>query len=308
MTETDAIQTRGPENRHCDNGRSKIGAEHWYQISDSDSWSDEEMQSLYTLFMADTAVFLADTSSLNLGRMINHKAIVDRFQKYTPGLEAAESHGLDYDILEGAAVLGKGGPPPTFSSGFGYALWAVDFNLVCMSRGVKRVANLAGRPSASRVFWVPDDSSPSNPGPNARAPYPAAIMIADFIGKGHGSSVKEIDLGRDLLSAYAMYNEGSGDLERVALLNMRLYNGTQDKPRDRSDLRFLYEMEYSRLRYEGSVPTWVLLPWGLITVALKTMLPGEESSGLMGLTLEMAISQPAMSLRIPSRSKMVSPR
>lgn len=191
------------------------------------------MQSLYTLFMADTAVFLADTSSSNLGRMINHKAIVDRFQKYTPGLEAAESHGLDYGILEGAAVLGKGGPPPTFSSGFGYALWAVDFNLVCMSRGVKRVANLAGRPSASRVFWVPDDSSPSNPGPNARAPYPAAIMIADFIGKGHGSSVKEIDLGRDLLSAYAMYNEGSGDLEKVALLNMRLYNGTQDKPRDR---------------------------------------------------------------------------
>jgi hypothetical protein len=168
--------------------------------------------------------------------MINHKAIVDRFAMYAPSMEAARSQGIAYAITEDAAVLG--GAPTSFSGGFGYALWAVDFNLAAMARGVSRVTNLAGRPSAKRVFWVPDGSAgEANPGPHVRAPFPAAMFVADFVGMGGPEAVKELVIGgADLLSAYAMYDDETRRLERVALVNMRLYNGTssgeQERPKE----------------------------------------------------------------------------
>ena len=119
-----------------------------------------------------------------------------------------------------------------FSGGFGYALWAVDFNLAAMARGVSRVTNLAGRPNARRVFWTPDDTGgKESPGPHARAPFPAAVFVADFIGTGKSSAAAEIDTDSDLTSAYAVYDEETGDLQRVALLNLRLYNGTSGATR-----------------------------------------------------------------------------
>ena len=169
--------------------------------------------------------------------MINHKKITQRFNRYLPGIEAARNQEISYAITEDAAVLG--GAPAEFSGGFGYALWAVDFNLAAMSRGVARVTNLAGRPVAKRVFWVPDDSGEDagNPGPHVRAPYPAAIFVADFVGAEDPSAVVEVATGNDLMSAYAMYNEDSGSLQKVAIVNMRLYNGTLDTPREREQFQ-----------------------------------------------------------------------
>ena len=163
--------------------------------------------------------------------MINHTAITTRFESYLPSIKASRDAGLDYAITEGAAVLG--GADITFSSGFGYALWAVDFNLAAMARGVSRVTNLAGRPDAKRVFWTPDDSGgEASPGPHARAPFPAAMFVADFVGaEKEDVAVKEIDVGEDLASAYAMYDAEKGSLKRVALVNLRLYNGTEERER-----------------------------------------------------------------------------
>lgn len=158
--------------------------------------------------------------------MINHTAITQRFKKYEPGLKASREAGVNYAITEDAAVLG--GAPIEFSCGFGYTLWAVDFNLAAMARGVSRVANLAGRPNAKRQFWAPDDSgvSSGSPGPQVRAPFPAAMFVADFIGKEGASAVTEIDTKTDLVGAYAMYGQDKGELQRVAIVNMALYNGT----------------------------------------------------------------------------------
>lgn len=165
--------------------------------------------------------------------MINHTAISERFKLYEPSIKASRDKKIDYAITEDAAVLG--GADIEFSSGFGYALWAVDFNLAAMARGVSRVANLAGRPGAKRVFWTPDNTGgKGSPGPHARAPFPAAIFVADFVGKGACSSaVKELDTKRDLASAYAMYDDKTNALQRVALVNMRLYNGKTDAKRGR---------------------------------------------------------------------------
>lgn len=162
--------------------------------------------------------------------MINHTAITTSLDLYNPGIKASHDEEITYAITEGAAVLG--GPPVEFSGGFGYTLWAVDFNLAAMTRGVSRVANLAGRPNARRVFWTPDETGgEESPGPHARAPFPAAVFVADFIGKDVDTAATEVETEGDLTSAYAVYDEEKGELQRVALLNMRLYNGTDGEER-----------------------------------------------------------------------------
>lgn len=105
-----------------------------------------------------------------------------------------------------------------------------------MSRGVSRVINLAGSPTAKRSFWVPKKAG-KNSGPEVRAPYPAAIFVADFIGKGNSTAVTELNTKSQLLSAYAMYNNQSGKLERLALVNMRLYNGKNGQKRGKVTFR-----------------------------------------------------------------------
>lgn len=168
--------------------------------------------------------------------MINHTEITTRLDLYAPAIKASRDADVAYAITEGAAVLG--GPPVEFSGGFGYTLWAVDFNLAAMARGVSRVTNLAGRPNARRVFWTPDDTGgKESPGPHARAPFPAAVFVADFIGKGDSSAATEIETESDLTSAYAVYDEEKGELQRVALLNLRLYNGTDGAEREGETFR-----------------------------------------------------------------------
>ncbi|KAH8682003.1 hypothetical protein BX600DRAFT_492108 [Xylariales sp. PMI_506] len=188
-------------------------AEHYYQISSLSTYGDIELQDL----------------------MLNHSAITSRLTHYAGSIASSQNASLPYIMSEDSAVLG--GAPIHFQGGFAYTLWAVDFGLACMSRGVARVANLAGRPSAQRQFWVPDDSAPANPGPQVRAPFPAAPFLADFIGGSDAAdtAVAEIDLDAEthpFLSAYAVYNttttssSSSSSLSRVALLNLDLYNAT----------------------------------------------------------------------------------
>lgn len=169
-----------------------------------------------------------------VGLITNHSAIAARFTKYAPSLKESRKRGISYIINEDAAVLG--GAPVTFGSSFGYALWSLDFNLLAMSRGVSRVINLAGSPTAKRSFWVPKQTS-KNSGPGVRAPYPSAIFVADFIGKGNSTAVTELNTNSQLLSAYAMYNNQSGKLERLALVNMRLYNGKNGQKRGKMTFR-----------------------------------------------------------------------
>ncbi|KAL3961225.1 hypothetical protein ACCO45_002748 [Purpureocillium lilacinum] len=162
------------------NGRISTTAEHWYQISGCIPGRTTPCK-----------VCLATTEEcppkhvLTLpGQMINHTAITKRFGPYTPSIKATHDRKLDYAITEDSAVLG--GAEIHFSDGFGYTLWAVDFNLAAMARGVARVTNLAGRPNAKRVFWTPDNTGGKpSPGPQVRAPFPAAMFVADFVGKGN---------------------------------------------------------------------------------------------------------------------------
>jgi hypothetical protein len=178
------------------------------------------------------------------GLMINHTAITDRFKFYMPSLQESRKRGIHYTINENAAVLG--GAPITFSGGFGYALWSVDFNLAAMARGVSRVNNLAGQPSAKRVFWNPDSTGgQQSPGPQVRAPFPAAMFVADFIGNASSATVTEVETGSDLTSAYAMYDDG---LRKVALINMRLFNGTEIDSRKAETFTLSFDESVKKIR------------------------------------------------------------
>ena len=161
------------------------------------------------------------------GLIMNHTAIVRRFESYKPALQASQEKDLPFVINEGAAFLGNG-PPITYSGGFAYTLWAVDMSLALMARGVARVNNIAARPSKHRSFFTPSA---------ARAPYPAVIYLADFISKLN-SSIVEIDTKDDLLSAYAMYDDALSSLQRIAVVNMRLFNGSVTKTYERPNQTF----------------------------------------------------------------------
>ncbi|KAK8075493.1 glycoside hydrolase family 79 protein [Apiospora hydei] len=230
------------------NGLIKATAEHLYQIDTTQPWDDATMQKL----------------------MLSHKAITHRLDtQYMPSLRASVGEGIPYMISETAAVLAS--PINTFVSGFGFALWLVDFSLANAARGVARVNHMGGRPVANHVLWTPDHTAGlRNPGPQARALRGRhdgrRLPPADERGRRRGDrgvtggsdggsdggnsspfsvfnekrkqdahvvdaeenvTIQELDLDTDSnphMSAYAVYS--SGLLERVALINMHLYNGT----------------------------------------------------------------------------------
>ncbi|KAK7961940.1 uncharacterized protein PG986_002765 [Apiospora aurea] len=184
------------------NGLIKATAEHLYQIDTTQPWDDDTMQKL----------------------MLSHKVITARLDtQYMPSLRASVGEGIPYMISETAAVLAS--PINTFVSGFGFALWLVDFSLANAARGVARVNHMGGRPVANhwqwcrrRERWRQQPFSVFN----EKRKQDAHVVDAE-----ENVTIHELDLDTDSnphLSAYAVYS--SGRLERVALVNMRLYNGT----------------------------------------------------------------------------------
>ena len=106
----------------------------------------------------------------------------------------------------------------------------MDFNLAAMVRRVDRLAD-SGRPAAQHSSWVPDNSS-QNEGPSVRAPFAVDPMMADFVGKTpHSITELSISGNPDVMSAYAGYDSKTGKLDRVALVNMHLWENGQNTPR-----------------------------------------------------------------------------
>ena len=155
---------------------------------------------------------------------MNHSAITTKFAGgYSDAVAYinANDPSVSYVISESGSSLA--GPPDELQDAFGAALWAVDFNLYCMSQGVKRVDGTQ-RPATHHSLWVPDASANSvgNIGPQVRGPYFATPMVADFLGTGSGAVVNI--LGEDTRTAYAIYDSATGALSRVALVNLNYWS------------------------------------------------------------------------------------
>lgn len=73
--------------------------------------------------------------------------------------------------------------------------------------------------------WGP--ASPKSSQMVVRAPYYAHAFVADFIGTATHFRIRELDVGHDLLSAYAGYV--GGRLKRVAIINFDVWKPSDGK-------------------------------------------------------------------------------
>ncbi|KAJ5097380.1 hypothetical protein N7456_008101 [Penicillium angulare] len=184
------------------NGFGKFAAQHHYQIPGSQQVSGKEkLQEL----------------------LMNHTAITERFPIIESSIKSTRANDDKIAFVLSEVGSAIGAAPVSFSRGFGAALWAADFHLVSMSRGVKRVSNTM-RPESTHSFWIPDNSGgQKTKGPAVQGIFIASPFITDFVGNASLGKVVEVQVpGQpDLFSAYAMYNRESSKIERVALINLR---------------------------------------------------------------------------------------
>ncbi|KAI1093000.1 hypothetical protein F5B19DRAFT_451637 [Rostrohypoxylon terebratum] len=161
---------------------------------------------------------------------VRHSTTVNKMKNYTPHIEYLQKNHADVDfaITEAGYNIGgkKGGP--TLDSNLATALWAVDFQLYCMTVGVNRV-NWQQILTASLNMWraVESKAGPATVSAN----FYSQPFVADFISKGGNTQVAKLDVSDDsdgTLIAYGAYE--SGKLARIALLNLNLWttqNGTR---------------------------------------------------------------------------------
>ena len=152
---------------------------------------------------------------------MNHTATTSLFTSCNSEINYLNSYnpGIQFVLSE----TGSGEESPIqVQAGFGAALWCIDFRLYSLTQGVARV-DATQRPAALHSYWVPDNSAEFvNPGPQVRASWYALPYIADFLGPNPGK-VAEVDLGSDVLTAYAIYDANTNVISKVALLNLRIW-------------------------------------------------------------------------------------
>lgn len=129
--------------------------------------------------------------------------------------------GIPYVIGETNSLYNQGAPG--LSNAFGAALWGVDFNLWCASKGIKRVHMHQGS-DYRYAAWQPVQTSKTTIG--TKAPYYGSITVAAMLGDLTRNDVQlaNLPLPDHRESAYATYV--GGKLERIAVINMRQYNYT----------------------------------------------------------------------------------
>ncbi|CEJ60561.1 hypothetical protein PMG11_09132 [Penicillium brasilianum] len=191
----------------------KYAAEHYYQVIGGNNKDHEYgTEDLKTTLM-------------------NHKAITDKLAPYAQDVKSLSAIDKSVPLVISEAGSAIGHTKVEFAGGFGAAIWAVDFHLAAMSRGIQRVCNTHG-PNATHAWWLPDDTSEHAKTPAVQGIFPAAPFITDFIGKGNLGKIKEIDLQNDFLSAYAMFDQKTGKLSRIAVINLRQWeSGPAVRPR-----------------------------------------------------------------------------
>lgn len=167
-----------------------------------------------------------------LETLMNHKAITDKLAPYAKDVKSLSAVDKSVPLVISEAGSAIGHTAVEFAGGFGAAIWAVDFHLAAMWRGIQRVCNTHG-PDATHAWWLPDDTSAHAKTPAVQGIFPAAPFITDFIGKdGQLGKIREIDLKNDFFSAYAMFDQKTEKLSRIALINMRQWEyGPAVRPR-----------------------------------------------------------------------------
>ncbi|GJN69906.1 hypothetical protein PLICBS_003958 [Purpureocillium lilacinum] len=137
---------------------------------------------------------------------------IDFLKKYDPSITflLGETNS-DYINLNMAQVEGV----------FGSALWLIDYILYGMTMNIARF-NLIQGVTFGYTGWVPVPYAGRDP--YVRPPLYGQIVVADAIGRAPNVQVKEIDLNRWDVSAYAVYE--ARRLAKYVIVNLDQWNAT----------------------------------------------------------------------------------
>lgn len=103
---------------------------------------------------------------------------------------------------------------------FGSTLWLADYMLFASTLGIAR-HNIQQSTGFSYSSWraVNYDGKAAAVLP----PWYAHPFVADVLGNTNDVRIADLKLGRDLFSAYGIYNAGTGKIQKIVLINLKDY-------------------------------------------------------------------------------------
>ncbi|KAH6609990.1 glycoside hydrolase family 79 protein [Trichoderma cornu-damae] len=147
--------------------------------------------------------------------LMSHNAVVESIAGHINYAKTSEINA-DYIIGEHNSLYGGGASG--LSDVFGAALWAMEFSLYAASTDVIKRIHFHQSVGSPYAAWVPSGTLAT------KAPYYGKLAASAFLAHSNTIDIHTIALNKDADkdSGYGAYI--NGDLQRVAVLNLRQYN------------------------------------------------------------------------------------
>lgn len=154
--------------------------------------------------------------------LMNHTAVERSIAGH---VSYANSINAEADYVIGEHNSLYGGGAAGLSDVFGAALWGMDFSLHAASTGIIKRVHFHQSIGSPYAAWSPVSPQQTKP------PYYGKLAAGTFLANSSSLQVKKFDVGgrEDLDSGYAAYVDGQ--LERIAILNLREYDSASGKTR-----------------------------------------------------------------------------
>lgn len=162
---------------------------------------------------------------------MNHTAVVGGAAFIKNAIRYLNNQSVPIPLVVGevGSALGNGKDDSPLEAVLGSALWQVDFFLYSMFIGVQRI-NLQSGLTFPFALWNPKFTVGNITTPaSVRPAFYGQMFAAEFRGDAEDVRIFNRDLNTPFLSAYAAYD--GGNLTRVAVVNLRLWN--EDDPKAR---------------------------------------------------------------------------
>ncbi|KAB2571861.1 Beta-glucuronidase [Lasiodiplodia theobromae] len=186
------------------------------------SWSD------HTYMGAICGLPGQETPTLE-GTVLNRTNMLERMKTHEEQADYCAAHGVPYVIGETNSIACQG--LAGASDVFGAALWAADYTLHAASTNISRLHFHMGTPYRYSA-WQPVDINDTVA--RAKPVYYGNLFAATALA-GAGKSVVEL-VSEEFFSAYGVFGGGDADgeaeLERVVIVNLRMYNATETAERE----------------------------------------------------------------------------
>ncbi|KAF8142806.1 hypothetical protein K438DRAFT_2073502 [Mycena galopus ATCC 62051] len=229
----------------------------WYQAM---TLSSGVNQNLWNVYQGDACGTLED-------QLMNHSKTVSEMQSaFGAAISFLEKKHTPFVLGEVGSAIGGRNCNPTLEiyRSLGAALWTADFMLHAMAMGIKRVSMQQGT-NFNFSSWQPISTKAV---PKAvHGNWYGHIFAADFIGSGGDFQIQALSpsAAHPNIVGYAGYN--SGRLTKVAVLDLRFWNGVNDAGRPAVDIELanldgdITDARVSRLSAPGGSSDLTNISW-----------------------------------------------